>query len=272
MPIRRDTPNGRFYTLDAISPLTGTVDFPSVTHILSCLAKPALINWAANLERELVMTASADLYEDAAALRTPLSRDAYLTTLHTRLGQVKAHRRSNDKAKEIGSQAHKAIEVALRRALGQTVPEPRIGNEALWAYMAFDDWARAHAVRPVAIEQAVWSTLHGYAGTMDLLAHVDGELALVDFKTSKAIYEESFLQNVAYQVAIAEMGHGLPTKGYILRLPKNTDDPAFEVAEVPPLVELFPTFLAICQTWRWWWQAEQRSRAAWEAKRAGAAA
>jgi hypothetical protein len=34
-------------------------------------------------------------------------------------------------------------------------------------------------------------------GTMDLLAEVNGEVTLVDFKTGKAIYPEAFLQSVA---------------------------------------------------------------------------
>lgn len=269
MAIRRDTSSGRFYEReDWVSALTNSHLFPSVTHILSCLAKPGLVTWAANLERELVMTASADLYGDAACLPTPMTREAYLATLQTRLGLVKAHRRENEKAKEIGTQTHKGIEWAMRKAIGQVPgPEPRLANEAMWAFMAFDDWARDHHVRPVAIEQTVWSQEYGYAGTMDLLAHVDGELALVDFKTGKAIYEEAYLQNAAYQVALAEMGHGAPVKGYIVRLPKNTDDPAFEVALVPPVAEVFPTFLNVCQVWKWWWAADQRSKAAWQAKR-----
>ena len=42
-----NTPSGRFYQVDDET-------YPSVTHILSCIGKPALINWAANTERTLV--------------------------------------------------------------------------------------------------------------------------------------------------------------------------------------------------------------------------
>jgi hypothetical protein len=274
MVTKRDTASGRFYRLEEfVSILTGTSDFPSVTHILSAIAKPALVTWAANTERAAVSEAAAELYLDAAVLPKPMTRDAFLASLNLRLGEVKAHKRENEKALEVGSQAHTLIEWASRRAIGQVVgPEPKVRDEALWPYMAWEDWVKTHKVRPVAIEQVVWSNEYGYAGTMDLLAEVDGELALVDYKTGKAIYEESFLQNVAYQVALAEMGHGTPKRGYIVRLPKLTSDPAFEVVEVPPVSELFPVFLNVCQVWKWWWAADQRSKAAWQAKKNGVAA
>src|SRR5260370_823910 len=57
--VRVDSRSGRFYHIE------GDDDpYVSVTHALSCIAKPALINWAANQERSLVMDASADLYQD----------------------------------------------------------------------------------------------------------------------------------------------------------------------------------------------------------------
>lgn len=265
-PIRRDTSAGRFYVLP-----DGT-RLPSVTHILSCLGKPALVNWAANTERAMVLEAAADLYADIH--HTPqMSRPTYIETLTRRIGVVKAHKKESEKATEIGSQAHKLIEHTLRKALGQPVgPEPRVGKEALWAFMAFEDWARAHDVQPLRVEETVWSRTHGYAGTMDLLARVDGQIALVDFKTSKAVYAESHLQNAAYQVALAEMGHEDAEVGYIVRIPKNTTDPAFEAVQCPPRAELFPTFLAVAQVWRWWHAAEQASKAAWQAKRNAAQA
>lgn len=260
-PQRKDTKAGRFYVLP-----DGT-ELPSVTHILSCLAKPALITWAANTERAMVLEAAADLYEDIHG--TPrLSRPSYIDTLTRRLGVVKAHKRESDKATEIGSQAHKLIEHTLRSALGAVVgPAPKVCEEALWAFMAFEDWARTHEVQPIRIEETVWSREYGYAGTLDLVARVDGQVSVVDFKTSKAIYAESHLQNVAYQVALAEMGHEDVSRGYIVRIPKNTTDPAFEAVECPPRAVLFPTFMSVLDAWKWWYAADQASKAAWQVKR-----
>ncbi len=254
-PQRKDGPSGRFYEIDGLA-------LPSVTHILGCIGKPALINWAANQERTLVSEASADLYEDLVKLPKPMSRPSYLTTLQGRIGKVKAHQRELAKAGEIGTQAHKLIEWNLRRALGQEAgPEPRVVDDAQWAFMAFQDWAGSVNLKPLFIEQTVFSRLHGYAGTMDLLAEVNGQPMLVDFKTGKAIYAEAHLQNAAYQIALIEMGHTAPAGGLIVRLPKVQTDPAFEVAEVPPATDLLPTFLAVKAVWVWWFAQEEAYRA-----------
>jgi hypothetical protein len=80
---RRQTRAGRFYDVEELGSL------PSVTTILSVIAKPALLNWMAKVEREMVLEVSADLYE--AVHGTPkMSRTAWFTTMETRLGKAKA--------------------------------------------------------------------------------------------------------------------------------------------------------------------------------------
>lgn len=245
--VRQDSRSGRFYTVEG-----DTEPYVSVTHALGCIAKPALINWAANQERALVMDAAADLYLDLC--QTPaMGRPSYLATLQGRLGKQKAHQKELAKAGEIGTQVHALIEWNLRQSLGQKVgPEPRVLDAAQWGFMAWQDWAQKVALKPVFIEQMVFSRTHKYAGTMDLLAEVNGVLALVDFKTGKSIYAEAYLQNVAYQQALREMGHAAPATGYIVRLPKVQTDPAFEVGTVPPVEDLWATFVAVLNVWKWW--------------------
>ena len=148
----------------------GDRELPSVTTILQVISKPALVAWSAKVERELVTSASADLYEDVAG--TPrMSRAAYLVTLRSRLGLVKAHTKELAKAGDIGSQTHALIEWTMRTQLMQKVgPSPRITDAAQWAFMAWEDWRKSVKLKPVFIEQTVYSENYGYAGTMDLLA------------------------------------------------------------------------------------------------------
>ena len=156
----------------------------------------------------------------------------------------------------------------FRRRLGQVVgPEPVVEDAATWAVMAWEDWAASVELEPIFVEQIVYSRRYRYAGTMDLFARVNGVETVIDWKTGKAVYAESGLQNVAYQSALIEMGHGAPTAGLVVRLPKVQTDPAFEVVEVAPVAELLPTFLAVLEVWRWWYAADQASRRAWLAKR-----
>lgn len=265
MATRRDTSTGRFYSIEGR-------ELPSVTTVLSVIAKPALIKWAENTARSATIEGAADLYMDLR--RTPeMSRAAYVTTLQSRLSKQRQTERELSRAAEIGSQTHALIEWTLRQRLGQIVgPRPATTPPAEWAFMAYEDWASSVNLEPLFIEQTLWSLTHGYAGTMDLLAKVNGRTTLIDFKTSKGIYAEYDLQNVAYQVALAEMGHDLPEGGgLIVRLPKTEIDPAFEVHPCASIEDSLPVFLSALRLWQWWHAAEQASRAAWKRKQGSAA-
>jgi hypothetical protein len=255
---RQDGPAGRFYKI-------GSALYPSVTHILaSGFPKPALMYWAASEERKLVSATAADLYADFAKEIVPpqLPRAAYLATLAAKLGPAKAHQKALAKAADLGTEAHQKVEWWLRTQMGvEAGPEPNVRDQAEWAVMAFQDWARAVSLKVLLIERTVYSTVHGFAGTLDLLARVKGVPTCIDLKTSKAIYAESFLQSAAYQTALVEMGYLPPAGGgLIVRLPKIESDPAFEVVPVPPIADLLPTFLAVQQVWRFTYAQDEAFR------------
>jgi hypothetical protein len=85
---RKDTKRGRFYEFRGKGP------FPSVTTLLSVINKPALIGWAAKLERFLVVQEAAELYQELGQmLATPLAKDDFKRHLEERLGKAKAHQR-----------------------------------------------------------------------------------------------------------------------------------------------------------------------------------
>lgn len=240
---------GRFYRLD-----DGT-ELPSVTNILGAIAKPALIYWAANQERDLVMRAACSLYRDLPLNAPKMTDAAYIDTLRRRLGTEKSHQRELRKAADIGTQAHALIEWNLRRELGQTqLDQPQIGPKAMWAFSRYEEWRRSVRLRPIFIEQPVWSRRHLYAGTIDLCAEVKESdvLSVVDWKTGKAIYEEALLQNAAYVEALIEMGHAShDTHGLIVRLPKVEGDPEFETRVITPQERhrLFQVFLQVRALW-----------------------
>lgn len=248
----------------------GDSEYPSVTTILAVISKPALIAWSAKVEREMVTNVSADLYQDVA--ETPrMSKMAWINTLQTRLGTEKAHKKLLEKAGDIGKQVHDLIEWTLRASLMQEPgPSPRISDKAQWAFMAWEDWRKSVNLKPIFIEQTVWSEKNCVAGTMDLLAELSGEVkakhwltgetvtktfdkvaVVVDWKSGKAVYPESFLQNAAYRSFIREMGHSDPKDGLIVRLPKVETDPEFEVVWCPPEEESLPTFYHALKLWKW---------------------
>jgi len=103
-------------------------------------------------------------------------------------------------AREIGSLTHNYIE--LRLAGGDAhLPSH---EEARNACQAFNNWLGDHDVQVMFTERMCFSKRHWYCGTTDLVATIDGKLTSLDFKTSKAIYPETFLQVSAYTEALEE--------------------------------------------------------------------
>jgi len=240
---------------------------PSVTTVLAVIGKPALISWAANMERELVLRAAGDAYE--AIGTAGVSRTSFDAHVLTELTNTRGHQRQKETASAIGTLVHARIEWELRSKLaGKKLPkEPKIPEQqvdpktreitvhpALVAYEAYTAWRKDVNFKPRAIEQRVWSRKYGYAGTMDVEGLVRDVPTLLDWKSSKAIYDEALLQNAAYRQAWIEMGHGAaPLHGLIVKLPKNPDDPGFETRDVPWEMqdELFVVFRAARHLWVW---------------------
>jgi hypothetical protein len=195
-----------------------------------------------------------------------MSRIGWITTMEQRLGKERAHQRLLRKAGEVGSQVHALIEWTMRAKLCQEAgPSPSISDKGLWAFSIFETWAKKVSLKPILVEQTVYSCTHGYAGTMDLLAEVDGILTIVDFKTGKAVYSEAHLQNAAYRTALREMGHGDAKQGIIVRLPKNEVDPDPEIVTCDDETECLEIFLSVKKLWHFL-QAKDKYLAAMEEK------
>lgn len=243
---RTETHRGRFYSADGKK-------YPSVTTILSCINKPALVYWAAKVEREMVLYEAAKFYEELALPPQPveISRLGFITQLEQRIGKEQAAKKALEKAGDIGSDAHKRIEWLLRGELCQKVGyEPPIRPEAQIAVDAWQKWRKTVDFKPVAVESQVWSHVHGFAGTQDFMAaEVNGVETLCDWKTGKAVYFEAHLQNAAYRVAVREMGLADPKAGLILRLPKTLTEPGFEAVPAWDEQECFEVFLACKKLW-----------------------
>lgn len=197
----------RFYNLNGKK-------LPSATTILSLLDKPALVQWAANQAIEAVVEHINGLKDE------DLSKEKILACVDA---AKKNWRKTSKKALDTGTAVHSAIEIKLK-----TGRDPvELPDEAMEAYIAFLEWLDEHKLEPVAVETTVYG--EGYAGTADLVAYLDGQLTLIDFKTSKGIYDEYGLQTAAYRAAWNRMypdkqvvGHG------VLRLDKETGWPEYK--------------------------------------------
>ena len=182
---------------------------PGVTTVLGILNKPALVPWANKLG----------------------------------LQGIEVGKFVDDKA-AIGTLAHQMIADYLRGVETDTSEYSKMQIEqAENSILSFLEWEKSHKLEPILVEEPMVSERHGFGGTVDLIARLNDEpeLCLIDFKTSKGIFPEMFVQVAAYRELALE--HELDVrKVRILRIGR-TDDEGFEDKPVNHLAQRWELFL-----------------------------
>lgn len=184
---------------------TSSPTLPSVTTVLKNEAKPAIAQWAANQTAAFAVANAERLLgmSDAKSYgflqyfwkREPkdaLSADPDLAGYHETVLQD---------ASELGDSVHEWIEASLF----STSPFPNVAdrNERFWQCVEqFDAWRDTVDLKPHRTEVTVWDEREdidglGYAGTFDLQAEIDGEMYLIDVKTSRGLYSSTWMQLAA---------------------------------------------------------------------------
>lgn len=109
-------------------------------------------------------------------------------------------RRKGEDAADIGTLVHKFAE---DHALGKnpTLPINKQARNGAEAYLA---WLQENHVEVIFAERRVYSRDFEYAGTVDLVARINGALEVVDYKSSNAFREDFAYQTAAYQQALRE--------------------------------------------------------------------
>jgi hypothetical protein len=119
------------------------------------------------------------------------------------------------KSAEEGTLIHDTIEAILKKK-PVVIPDhikPTIG--------AFMDFYNNNEVVAHKIEEQLISKKHHYAGTMDILAEVNGVLGVLDIKTSIAVYRDYSIQTSAYVEALREDPNVPPLTRWILRVDQS---------------------------------------------------
>lgn len=193
--------------------LANGIRVPSVTKICGVIDKSGpLIGWALN---NALAICKGGVQPD-----TPYP-EVYLEQVWTTA--KRAYRDVKEEAASIGTDAHRAIEENLRGGSVFPSEETPVGQ----CVSAAHQWIREHDLRMLEIERRIYSRKHRYSGTLDYLAYVDGELALVDWKSSKGVWPEYWLQTAAYQAAYEEETGTRIQCRHIIKLGKT--DGTFEV-------------------------------------------
>ncbi len=150
----------------------------------------------------------------------------------TRIVSIKSKPGLNGFFKEVGAAGAKAIseksaeegtlvhQVAAAILLGQEPEVPEQIAPAMGAFRAFLE-AKDIEVAPENVERRIFHPDHRYAGTIDVVAKINGKLGVLDIKTSQAIYRDYNLQTAAYMEALLQEIPGLETR-WILRIDQNS--------------------------------------------------
>jgi hypothetical protein len=162
------------------------------TLIKDGVPKPALVSWAAKSVAEYVadnMTAVTGMAE--------MGRDQIVNAL-------KGVPWSNARAAAAkGTEVHSLAEKAIH---GQAVDVPEHLTGYVEGYLRFLD---RHKVEPILVESVVGNRRWKYAGSLDMVARIDGDVAIADIKTSASgIYGETALQLAAYRYAEVYLDDG----------------------------------------------------------------
>ena len=197
----------------------------SVTELLKlAIPAPQLLAWAVRTTAEYAVQhrgawlAMADADPDGAI--------SYLRDARWRV---------STKAADRGKAIHRHAQAL---ALGAPPPAPEPGTEAHVAQ--FERFLAAYQPTYVAAEAPVYNLAYGYAGTLDAIVRIDGELCVLDYKTtdkgpdatSRPPYDEVALQLCAYARA-ERLGTSPPVLGEVRRRRYYTWDDSMGYTDMP---------------------------------------
>jgi hypothetical protein len=213
-------------------PVTGDL-VPSVTNILSMLNKPALVGWAA---REVATL--------AATMRDVLPDMTHEEVVDVLKG---AATRTGNRAGSRGTDIHEWLEESLH---GRRPPE--LTGQAVEYVDAAQDWLTRMAPTVITTETTMFSP--AYAGTADAVVQMGGQVWLIDFKTSKAVYGEAALQLAAlangtiWHDGTAQVQTVPIDRLGVVRIGRGG---VWELQEVVNTASHYATFIALLEVWHW---------------------
>ncbi|MFD4699777.1 hypothetical protein [Streptomyces niveus] len=227
----------RFY----IDPEDAHRKVPGVTSVVGMLPKDFLTFWAAKEAAEAAVT-NWDIVSQLIK-RDPQGAIDYLKG---------AHRRKSKAASDLGSSAHDIFE---RQARGDVINLRHVHQDIKPHVRYFDEFLQEIQPEFLHLEETVWSDEHLYAGSFDAIARIDGEVVVLDWKTSKAVYDSVALQLSAYRYAdriiLNETGETVAvpemTGGAVLHV--RPEGWSFVPVECGPRV--FDAFKALRQVFDW---------------------
>ena len=196
----------------------------SVTGATGVIDKsPALMGWAVKMMSKYL----TDRFESGVIIDIGMIETA-----------KREYRLAQKKAADIGTEIHAWVSDWI---LGKKPEMPQDEN-VVNGITAFLKFQKEHKIKWIESEKYIYSKEYKYAGILDAVARINGELVLVDFKSSNAFYDEMRFQVAGYQIAYEEETKKKFDKTMIIRFGKETGE--FGVKEIDNSKEDKKAFLA----------------------------
>lgn len=188
------------------------IEVPGVTTITGLIDKSdGLMYWATEC-MEKWMNENASLYAEKAVIGEGYLLQPSTFERLTKDARFK-YKEVSDEAKSIGSQVHSIIEKHIKGVIdGNDLIELGIVAEmcrGTWkggtieeisnGYNAFLEWEKKNVVKYISSEETIFHPTELYGGTLDCIAELKDGVYVIDFKTSKAFYDEMPLQLSGYR-------------------------------------------------------------------------
>jgi hypothetical protein len=208
---------------------------PSVTTTIKAgIPIPRLAGWAA---REAAEYAVSEW--DALGEMPPLERIDDIKNAHSRKSEAAANK---------GDIVHEVID---HWATGKPNDPPKEVAGYVSSFVNF-----MTEVRPVFVENEVclWSRKHGYAGTADWIAEINGVTTLGDTKSGRGIYPEAAMQVSALAHAdfiLRDDGTEEPLPRISQLMVLQVRPRSWHLFEVTAAESAFKAFLAARAIWEW---------------------
>lgn len=223
--------NAHYYSIDGNPTL-----FPGSTTALNIINKPYLIPWAAKQAALKI-----EFYLHTHATERKLSKDEI-----TRLVAEgrKAHVELKDKAADLGTRAHKAIDDITSGNKPIITPDIAAVVDGFLTWQASSKLKIIHGDLKLIFlwKDAAGLITSGYGGSLDGLAvDENGRFVVIDYKTSNSIGDTYALQIASYCYGL-KYTYGLDyvPAGYCVRFGKT--EPEVEVAKLVSVEDSFFAF------------------------------
>lgn len=199
------------------------VRVPSVTKVIGQMEKPALIPWAAKLNRQLFV----DYIQREATAQSIADLASFHGFIDKALGEAPTFRSTIEKAADAGTVAHDMIE----RWIKGTDPTDALSDasdvstqkKAEQAFESFLQWIKNYDIHIIGSEENLISDTYAFGGTPDAWGRVGlGSNAVFDWKTGSGIYAEALIQVSAYAHLVEQREECKVEQAHILRFSKKT--------------------------------------------------